>query len=237
MNTPTTAEEILSALSDAYFRCRSYRDVGVVTTRYFPDNRPERITQKPFWTVFGRPDRFRFEYRNCFIPVKAEWRSVVWAAGGETRSWWNVRQPLEPASNLREALRNFGGTSSRLSWIVPSLLPTGWANGKRWKLAELARLDDATIEGTDCYRVQGHFPTAPNHAEECEQAVRETLGEEMTWNPQVSPTTFWIEKGRLLLRRFEDSGRIANFRFEHVAEYQPEIDVPLTDAELAFGVG
>lgn len=237
MSAPTTAEEILSAMSGAHFRCRSYRDVGVLTTRYFPDNRPERTTQKTFWTVFGLPDRFRFEYRDRFIPVKAERRCVVWAAGGEARSWWDVRrQPLEPESNLHEALRNFAGTSSRLSCMVPSLLPTGWANGKCWKLSELARLDDAQIDGADCYRLQGRFDAKPNHKEACEQAVRETLGEEVNWNPQVSPITFWIEKERLLLRRFEDFGRIADFRFEHVANYQPEIDVPLTDAELAFGV-
>jgi len=240
MSTLTTAAEILSAMAGTYFRCRSYRDVGMLTMRFFPDSKPDRVQQKPFWTVSNRADRFRFEYRDQFHPDAPVVRRMAWACGDDARDWvdWgNGQTGIRSWPCLKEALTVLGGVSSRVSWVVPSLLIPGWVDGKRWRLCELTRINDDRIGDADCYRVSGHFPVTPGHNELCQEEVRATLGEEVVWNPQVGPVVFWVEKERLLLRRFTDSGRIANFRFELTAEYQPEIDVALTDAELAFGVG
>lgn len=239
MDTPATAAEILSAMAGTYHRCRSYRDVGTVTTHVFPDNRSGYTIEMRFSTAFARPDRFRFEYREPYPGGEVGPRRVAWSSGDNVRDWvdWgNGERELHAAPSLRELMVRLGGVSKRVSLIVPSLLIPGWADGKRWRLHELTRLDDSRIGDADCYRVRGHFPVTPGHNELCQQEVRETLGEEVTWNPQTEPTVFWIEKERLLLRRFADAGRVANFRFESVADYQPELDTALTDAELAFGV-
>ena len=67
MATPTTAEEILAAMAGVYAKCRSYRDVGVLTTHMFPDGRADYTTTQRFGTVFVRPDRFRFEFREHYF--------------------------------------------------------------------------------------------------------------------------------------------------------------------------
>ena len=240
MTELTTAEDILSAMAGAYTRCRSYRDVGTHTTHMFPNGRAEHTDEKRFSTAFVRPDRFRFEYRDRFFPHTPEKRCVTWARGDEVRQWEDLGEgATEQGSypSLREALEVLGGVSSHLSWVVPLLLIPGWGNGKPWHLHERVRLDDDSIGGVDCYRVQGRFGVRPGHDEECQRAVREDIDPNAVWNPQVSPVTFWIEKERLLLRRFADSGRVMNFRFERLADYQPEIDVPITEAELALGIG
>ncbi len=190
------------------------------------------VNVKPFWTVFVRPDRFRFEYRALLFPGTPEQRSVTWACGDDVRRWqdWGARQD-------RTGIRTIagGGVGSawrrfrRLSWVVPFLLLPEWGKGSPWHLSELTRIDDSHIEGVECYRVQGRFAVAPGHNEECQRMVRRDIDPNAEWNPQVSPITFWVEKSRMLLRRFENSGRVMWFRFETVAEYQPEIDVPVTE--------
>ena len=67
----------------------------------------------------------------------------------------------------------------------------------------------------------------------CREAARRDLGEE--WQADEDPTIFWIEKERLLLRRFDWFLRFRAFRAESTATYQPAIDVDINDDELAAG--
>jgi hypothetical protein len=240
MNAPTTAEEILSAMAGTYSRCRSYRDIGVCTRQVFPETRPAYEAVKRFSTTFVRPQQFRFEYRYRFFPNTPENRQVVWSSGDAVHDWadWgNGETELRSWPSLREGLTVLGGVSDRLSVVVPSLLLPGWADGKRWKLSELARLEDGQIDGTACYRLQGRFSATPDRDEACEQAVREVYGPNTRFTAQISPITFWIDQERSLLRRFTESGRIMDNRFELTTDYQPELDVSISDPELAFGVG
>ncbi len=57
-------EQILAAMAEAYATCASYRDAGVVTTRFLHPDGGGFTTTRPFRTAFVRPGRFRFEYRD-----------------------------------------------------------------------------------------------------------------------------------------------------------------------------
>ena len=107
-------------------------------------------------------------------------------------------------------------------------------NGKPWQLLDLVRLDDADNDGVECYRVRGRFPTKPGHVEMCRELVRGDLGEE--WEAHEQPSTFWVEKKRLVLVRFEGAMRFRDFRAEAVASYRPELDVEIPDGELAANI-
>jgi hypothetical protein len=240
MNAPNTAEDILSAMAGVYTRCRSYRDVGTVTTHTFPDNRDDYLRVRRFSTAFIRPDRFRFEFREHYFCSVVEHRVTMWAFGEEVRcevDEGDGNAELKSWSSLRNLLMAHGGTSGRVSWVVPFLFLPGWGDGRCWHLSELARLDDDRIGDVECYRVQGRFAVTPGHDGVCQQAVRENVDPKAVWTSQMSPITFWVERERLLLRRFACSGRIMNSRLESTTEYQPEIDAPITDAEVTFGDG
>jgi hypothetical protein len=83
-----TAEQIANRVRRIYETCRSYRDEGVVTTNTYTDE--GRYTDKqPFFTVYVRPDRFRYEFRDRFL--SEEWdRGIIWtdnpfARGGQLK--------------------------------------------------------------------------------------------------------------------------------------------------------
>jgi outer membrane lipoprotein-sorting protein len=87
-----TAQQILDKMATTYATCKSYRDSGAVTNFFSPLH----IDVKPFRTAFVRPDRFRFEYDD---PTQ-EKPYIVWAKGGEVRTWWYIKPGVEKPSLL-----------------------------------------------------------------------------------------------------------------------------------------
>lgn len=225
-------EQILTAMAKVYAGCQSYRDHGQVSTQFFRDTRPPRTEEKPFVTRFVRPDRFWFEYRHALWPSPPTDRTGVAGRGSTIRSWdfWNGRERVKSEQSLIEVLRSLGGVSSRVSWVVPFLLLPGWGGGAPWGLLELTRLDDGWMDGADCYRLRGRFPTTPGHEELCRREVRRVLNEE--WQAEVDPEVFWVEKYRLLLRRIDSSTRFRGFCAQWAVTYHPEINVSISESEL-----
>lgn len=84
--TNVTAEQILKRMAETYATCKSYRDSGVVKRVIFEGNTSDNptIAEKHFTTVFVRPDRFRFEYREK--EEHRELRYIVWCNGNDVRS-------------------------------------------------------------------------------------------------------------------------------------------------------
>jgi hypothetical protein len=126
------------------------------------------------------------------------------------------------------------GVSGRSAHTVPALLLHEQVGGWRLTdLADLVSLEDGHIGGEPCYRVQGRYVPAPL------DPARE---EELFWltgvgptRVEYSPTTLWLDRGTLLVRRIEEATRWEAFRTEVVTDYQPEADVAVSDDELAFG--
>jgi hypothetical protein len=149
-------------------------------------------------------------------------------------SWGDDAGKIHAASSLREVLDSLMGVTSWVSWLIPGLLLSNRAAGKYWKLLEMARIDDALLDGVDCYRVRGRFPTTPGHDETCSQIVQADLGE--TWTaPHTTPVVFWIDKKSCLLRRFEDTMQFPQFRAERVVTYEPEVNVVIPGEQLELG--
>jgi hypothetical protein len=51
---------------------------------------------------------------------------------------------------------------------------------------------------------------------------------------ESSPLTFWVDRGTFLIRRIESRTRFETFSTEKVTTYRPEVDVAVSDEELAF---
>ena len=56
----------------------------------------------------------------------------------------------------------------------------------------------------------------------------------MRGSSQRSPTTLWISKDALLLRRIETERHFDIFRTVTTTDYDPVLNAELSDAELAF---
>lgn len=81
-----TAKQIITNVANVYKTCKSYSDSGVVKTVFFKKE-DKREDEKPFITVFARPDRFRFEYSSKFpMPGTKSMRHIVWANGKDVRT-------------------------------------------------------------------------------------------------------------------------------------------------------
>jgi hypothetical protein len=229
-------EQILAALAEMYATCLSYRDSGRVVTKFFPQNRRPHTSVKPFTTAFIRPDRFRFEYKSR--RGEDEWdRYIIWATGGEARTWWDVQPGIERHESLGAALVGPGGVSGGSANTIPALLVPQQFRGRRLtELVDLVSLGDEALDGVACYRLSGRFVPFPSDPASEErrrlEAIRLT-GREPEQADQ-GPFTVWIDRGTLLVRRLEHHTRFQTFRTENVTEYEPAVGIVIADEELRF---
>jgi hypothetical protein len=129
----SNADELIAEVARRYLEIRSYRDQGVVATRFVrgPNSSvPEMTTRKPFRTLFVRPESCRFEFkvepgRWVSTPESAWQRSVTWSLGGLTRSWWTLHPHVREHPSLFNALGANAGISGGSSMRIPSLLMPG----------------------------------------------------------------------------------------------------------------
>jgi hypothetical protein len=232
---PMTAEQILAGMVAVYAGCQSYCDTGVVRTRFLvqPDL-PEFESDQPFRTAFVRPDRFRFEFSRTHPGQTAPHRYIVHAAGDVVQTWWDVQPGVERHPSLGLALAGATGVSGGAAHTVPALLLPDTVGGQRLTgLGELARLDDGDLGGVGCYRVQGRPPApAGPRAEDARRVFREMTG--MDPPTEFAPVVLWIDRGTQLLRKVEGRQRLPFGESVQVATYQPAVNAPVPDGELAF---
>lgn len=207
-----TAQQILDKMATTYATCKSYRDSGVVTNDFGPHNAtdryPRHIDIKPFRTAFVRPDQFRFEYDDA-TPDKPY---IIWAKGGEVRTWWHVRQQLgqpgvESPPSLDHGVGGATGVSSGSAHTIPVLLLPDQITGARLSaMTDLTRLPDETLHGTPCFKLDGKYGFGH------------------------TPTTLWLEKETYLIRRIaEDTGLT-----KRTTIYWPEVNKEIPANELEF---
>ena len=169
-------------MATTYATCKSYRDSGVVTNDFGPhsagDRFPRHVDVKPFRTAFVRPDQFRFEYDDG-TPEKPY---IVWAKGGEVRTWWYIKPGVEKLPSLDLGIAGATGVSSGSAHTIPSLLlPDQITGAKLSAMTDLTRLPDETLDGTPCFKLEGKYG----------------FGNQ--------PRTVWFEKATFLVRRIAEA--------------------------------
>jgi hypothetical protein len=93
--------------------------------------------------------------------------------------------------------------------MIPGLIfPGSKLGGDIVRLTDAVRLEDAQIDGFDCFQVQG-----------------------FRWPNTGQPTTVWIDKESFLIRRVYEEKTIRGDTLKTTWIYQPSLNVPV-DAEL-----
>ena len=158
-----TATQILNEMAARYAGCSSYRDIGEVLTVFTelgPDEHRRR-SARPFKTLFIRPDRFRFEFRERTIGPEEEWdRTVIVAHGDVVQTHW-ANGPDRPERSLGRSLAGATGISGGSAHTVPCMLLREEVRG-----FHLTQLHDVTLDGqevldgVECYVLQGTHPSS-----------------------------------------------------------------------------
>lgn len=224
-----SARQILDRMAAAYARCRTYQDSGRVT-RVFVSAGGRREDTMPFATAFIRPSSFRFEF------FSGDRRFLAVTDGSATRTWWDVQPGVKDAPSLDLALAGATGISGGAAHTVPVLLMPERISGRRLAdLVELQRLDDASLDGIDCFRVQGELRSDRDAAkqDEIRQQVLKVTGRDLgIW--KMAPEVLWIDKTSLLLRRIERLTAHGEWTVQTVTAYKPEVDGEIAESQLAF---
>jgi len=214
------ARLIVARMARTYANCQSYRDTGVVETRYIEKTGP-RTVEQPFTTAFVRPDRFRFEYSSneggkkpyryiiCSQPKDSpSWWDWIWSNTSDVNTWWDVQPGVKTSKSLGFALGGATGVSGGSAPTTAALLLPGEVWGSLTGLQDLRLAADGKLGDVDCFRIEGSYGKLP--------------------------TTLWIDKETYLLRRREQLMTFPDFRAEQITTYQPAIDRPVADELLAF---
>ena len=207
-----TADDIMKRMAETYASCQSYCDTGIVLSVF---NQPEggHTSERPFTTAFVRPDRFRFEFTNRYFDGPAL-HYIVWREGEQVRTWWDVRPGINDVETLNRALSGATGVSGSSAHTVPVLLLPDEIGGRcLTHTTELKRMEDAHIDTTDCFRIEGKYAEYPQ--------------------------TLWIEKQTFLIRRIErqmtlNHSAVENFVVENTTTYEPVVHAAIDPKLLEF---
>lgn len=235
------AAEILARMADAYGRCRSYRDAGVVTSTITTGTR-SRTERKPFTTAFIRPDRFKFEFRHR--RGDDHWdQFAVWMENGLAHAWWSIQDSGCRPDGLDLQLAAGTGISGGSAHTVPRLLlpeeVSGWC---LTALRDLARMPEVEVDGRRCLVVVGKHSRLGEHRiyldaasllvrqiEQAEQVLPATsLDIPESVKESMPPGMFEQTMAALAKAKMQPSTH------RQVTTYVPEIDVEISAEELMF---
>ena len=212
---PPNAEAILRKMAAVYGSCRSYRDRGTVV-RVFRGENPFKDT-KTFSTLFVRPQRFRFEFKNDPTDVLPQ-RYVIWRTGRETRSWYSIRSGVQVDKNLARAIAGADHASGGSAYRIPRfLLPNEFTASWLVNLMPFIGIEHLTDlqlkglvsrQGRQCYRITGR-----------ERDERHTL---------------WIDSETYLLRAVEEIRKSGPDLVVETTTYHPELNKPIPAPEFRF---
>lgn len=216
-----TAVRILLDLKKMYGACQSYRDRGEVRVRGLVEGGSFGSTV-PFATAFVRGGAFRFQLTDRGLGER-ESRLVLWAFGSQVRAWWEAPGGERAVASLQAGLEAAAGVSAGASLRVPGLLLPGEVRGGLF-LSAPERLADEEERGVACYRLRGGGRPTPYSL---------TTGSS-TVTVEDEQITVWVDRARLLLRKVEEVRTLSTYRTVTVTLYEPEMDVPIPEGELAF---
>jgi len=227
-----SAEAILERVTQTYASCKTYQDEGSVRTVFLRDGR-KRTQLRPFSTAFVRASQFRYEFRSTFNGI--EWdRYLIARDGAATQVWWDVQPGVTTADSLASALAGATGVSGGSAWTIPALvMPDEMGSSSLAHLVDLQRLQDAQLDGIDCFRIQGAKRLDTAVQEEHRQAVLKQTGQDMGI-VRNSPYVYWIDRSSFLLRRLDAASEFSNFSTESTTVYKALLDAPVAANQLRF---
>lgn len=204
-----TARQLVRAVATTYARADSYRDRGVVTVEYFPEDRPPHTDVLTFETTFAAPARLRFEFRSDPGLPGAEGghRYVVWANGRAIESWWELTGEQQTHSSMGGALAGPTGISAAAAVMVPgTLMPRmNWGTGY-FRLHDPQRHGEEVVDGRPCLVVEG-------------RSVSGTM-------------RLWVDRDSLLVRKAYREQTTRGVLAKMTYRYEPQVGVEI--AEDAF---
>lgn len=107
-------------IQQRYQQFETYKDVGVIETRYFTNDKLDFSDQQEFRTFFVRPDRFRFEWTNS-NSLSGEIFNIIVRVGEEVVTYKDGRG-YKQMPDLKSAVFENAGVSSGAVYFIPSLL-------------------------------------------------------------------------------------------------------------------
>ncbi len=205
------ARDILRRTAQVYRASKSYIDTGTVQTAYLTQL-GERIGETRFKTAYVAPFDFRFESKmGDFGTIEVVY--IAWMGRTGVDTWFSVKPDREAVvTTIQDALDEAAGISRDSSGMIPGLIfPGTKLGGDIVRLTSPVRLEDAQIDGFDCFQVQG-----------------------FRWPYAGDPTTVWIDKDLFLIRRVYEEGKIKDGTTKTTWFYTPAINVPVEAESLVF---
>ena len=205
------AKSILSRVTATYAGLDSYRDTGFVRLDFTTSSRKWTQTAR-FKTAYVSPAEFRWELESR-NDAPDDGKMIAWQSGDEVQSWWSLNSALvSNPESLAAALDGFAGVSFDASTLVPGLIIDGMKlGGDITKLSNAHLIEDDTIDGHDCYRVEGKRV------------------------PHSGPTTVWVDKDSFVIRRVHEFDELANrTRASKTWFFEPSINVDVDDKLLDY---
>jgi len=201
-----TASEIIDRMKSTYANILTYRDSGIVTTVF--TGGVNQTIEKPFTTVFVRPDRFRYDFKEK-KPDGREQVFIIHLNGKDLQTYWDVQKDLAHES-LDRAVASATGVSSGSAITVPAMLLPGEITWRRAvRFTQPRRIEDAFFNDAECFRLQ--------------DLVLEKM-----------PTTLWIDKKTFLLLKIYREQEFDDFRTQETTIYKPNLNVDIPDSLLEF---
>ena len=207
------ARQILTRVAQVYQASKSYVDTGTVHTVYTTRAR-EWTGKTQFSTAYVAPHDFRFESTmDDFGTIEV--RFIAWRDRSDVKAWSSSAPDLlQDIASIQEAIDAGAGISRDTSGMIPGLIfPGSKLGGDIVRLTSASRLEDAQIDGIDCFQVRG-----------------------FRWPNTGQPTTVWIDKERFLIIRVFEESTIKNGSTRTTWRYQPSINVPVTADSLQFEI-
>ena len=205
------ARQILKRTYQVYRASKSYVDTGIVQTEY-KNSSSEWTGETRFKTAYVAPVDFLFESTmNDFGTI--EFKFIVGHDQTGVQAWSNSSPKLmSEIGSIHKALDAGAAISRDSSGMIPGLIFPGTnLGGDIVRLTDAVRLEDAQIDGTDCFQVQG-----------------------FRWPNTGQPTTVWIDKDSFLIRRVYEEQVIKGDTTKTTWFYKPAINVPVAEDALRF---
>ena len=172
----------------------------------------ERIGETHFKTAYVAPFDFRFESKMGDFGI-IEVGYIAWMDRNGVETWFSS-DPNRNAdiSSIQDALDEAAGISRDSSGMIPGLIfPGSKLGGDIVRLTSAVRLEDAQVDGFDCFQVQG-----------------------FRWPNTGQPTTVWIDKESFLIRRVYEEQVIKGETTKTTWFYKPAVNVPVDQEALRF---
>jgi hypothetical protein len=205
------ARDILRKTARTYRTSKSYSDTGTVQTEYVSPSR-QWTEETRFKTAYVAPFDFRFESDSHSIGG-TEVAFIAWRDENEVKAWYNLNPDIDDdITTLQGALDAGAGITRDATGMIPGLfIPGTKLGGDIVRLTDAVRLEDAQVDGVDCFQVQG-----------------------FRWPNTGQPTTVWIDKDSFLIRRVYEEQDIQGVRSKITWLYQPALNVPVPADALQF---